>query len=519
MLFLYGANVFLGDLNQDEGWYLYAAKLVGKGEMPYVDFAFTQGPLMPYVYSLANPMVERWGVAGGRCFTMILGIAGTFLAALLAARLAPPGRRNVAAIMAFSLVGINVYQTYFTSVVKTYALAGLLITLGYCMLVFAWESRSRLYLVLAGAFLAMAAGTRFSAAVVAPVVVVGLLAGGVRRHLMDAAYFIAGYFLVSVVVFLPFFIRAPDALWFALYEYHSQRSGGKPLSVLAGKAGFISRVAQAYFVAAGAFVAIVLYRLFAAQQERLYEKLLAMPQDEHDGGDDRLPERSLILIVWASIAIVSLVHLLTPFPYDDYQVVIYPLAAAAVARMLSRIAGTPMRQAWLAACVFLLCVGSAFSSPINQKWFVTGRDRIWWPLKTESPLAKLHRVGAEIRRLAQPGATVLTQDPYIAVEAGLNLPPGLEMGPFSYFPDLDTEKAGKLRVLNGPMLCEVIMTTDARVAAFSEFGFAIKSPEVVEVPMAEQDNFRALLEDRYSLVTEEDCFGQGETKLKIYRIK
>ena len=63
------ANLYFGDLNQDEGWYLYAARQVHEGELPYRDFAFTQGPMLPLVYSLAYPLVERWGVAGGRLFT------------------------------------------------------------------------------------------------------------------------------------------------------------------------------------------------------------------------------------------------------------------------------------------------------------------------------------------------------------------------------------------------------------------------------------------------------------------
>ena len=33
--------VLFGSLNQDEGWYLYAAQLAGEGKMLYRDFFFT----------------------------------------------------------------------------------------------------------------------------------------------------------------------------------------------------------------------------------------------------------------------------------------------------------------------------------------------------------------------------------------------------------------------------------------------------------------------------------------------
>ena len=44
------AAVWLGGLNQDEGWYLYAANLLAEGKILYRDFFFTQGPAMPEAY-------------------------------------------------------------------------------------------------------------------------------------------------------------------------------------------------------------------------------------------------------------------------------------------------------------------------------------------------------------------------------------------------------------------------------------------------------------------------------------
>ncbi len=40
------------EINLDEGWYLYASKLVYEGKMLYKDFAYTQGPVFPYVYGI-----------------------------------------------------------------------------------------------------------------------------------------------------------------------------------------------------------------------------------------------------------------------------------------------------------------------------------------------------------------------------------------------------------------------------------------------------------------------------------
>ncbi|MBU1855533.1 MAG: hypothetical protein KKC28_00945, partial [Verrucomicrobia bacterium] len=128
---LSAANLYLGDLNQDEGWYLYAAQLVASGQWPYVDFAFTQGPVMPLVYSWFEPVIRNFGLAGGRMITAIIGLVSAALAALLAIRLAPLRLRAGAALTTFILISVNVYQSYFCTVVKTYSLTALLLMLGF----------------------------------------------------------------------------------------------------------------------------------------------------------------------------------------------------------------------------------------------------------------------------------------------------------------------------------------------------------------------------------------------------
>ena len=52
-------NLYRGQLNQDEGWYLYASGLVADGQLPYVDFCYTQGPVLPFVYTLADGWVQH----------------------------------------------------------------------------------------------------------------------------------------------------------------------------------------------------------------------------------------------------------------------------------------------------------------------------------------------------------------------------------------------------------------------------------------------------------------------------
>ena len=53
---LAAVNVWFGPLNADEGWYLLAAQNVSRGMVPYRDFLYTQGPVLPFVYGAFGSM-------------------------------------------------------------------------------------------------------------------------------------------------------------------------------------------------------------------------------------------------------------------------------------------------------------------------------------------------------------------------------------------------------------------------------------------------------------------------------
>jgi hypothetical protein len=169
----------------------------------------------------------------------------------------------------------------------------------------------------------------------------------------------------------------------------------------------------------------------------------------------------------------------------------------------------------LALGVLCLCTAASFSSPVTEKWFIGERDRIWWPLRKETPLQTLQKTAALLRTLMKPGDLLLTQDPYLAVEAGMRLPAGLELGPFSYFPDWSRERVAACHVLNRERFGELLRTCEAPVAAFSGYGLAIAAPAIQELPAAEQAELRALVLERYGAFRTVERFGQVGTALVI----
>ena len=220
--------------------------------------------------------------------------------------------------------------------------------------------------------------------------------------------------------------------------------------------------------------------------------------------------------IGSGVALVTALHLLAPFPYDDYQAAVYPALVLLVSLHLpARIpeAGRPR----LAAAVGGVCLLFALSSPQIQDWFSAGRDRIWWRVKPRPDLAVLRETARHLKTLDPDAETLLTTDAYLAVEAGLDVPRGLEMGPFSYFPDMPTDRAARLRVLNPEQLRTLIRDTDAPLAALSGYSFTIHSPAITELSADEQRRIRDTLETHYRPVSTVHPFGQAGTRLEILR--
>lgn len=507
------ANLLMGDLNQDEGWYVYAGLSVADGKLPYRDFAFTQGPLLPLVYSLAAPVVEAFGLGGARAVTWIFG----FLSALLAARLCRRLGGPAAGVIVFALIALNVYQSYFTTVVKTYALCAVFMMAGFYALGRWIDSRRAFWIALAGAGLAAAAGTRLSSGVLLPLVGLWLMFQPKRWGRWGWLWFGIGGGVTLLAVFLPLYIAAPEGFMFGLVEYHTLRKAGSFVYSMVLKAGFVSRLVQVYFVAAG-----LLVLLAAAKWWR--------PFKGQDTGYHQSDVFHFVRLLWCSAAAVTLVHVTAPFPYDDYQVPVFPVLAAAVAVSWAYAvrawstepyrwqAGVeprdPAGMNWFVWGVVALCAAAAFSSQINQDWMIAGRDRIWWKMKPQPSLIQLRTVASDIRARHGDGP-MLTQDTYLAVEARMKVPAGWEMGPFSYYPDMSDERAAALHLVNHRKLLDDLANQPASVAAFSGYSLSIASPEVLPLDEARRAELESVVARRFELVREVPTFGQAGTTLRI----
>lgn len=477
------AAIWMGGLNQDEGWYLYAAQLVSEGQWPYRDFFYTQGPLMPLVYSAFSWVWRFWGILGARVFNFAVGAFGLLLAVVLVRRLVPPERRGLAGTIVFFLLGSNLYHLYYLAIPKTYALAGLFTIAGFLFLALAAEGRKALALV-AGLSLAFAAGTRISLGALLAVCGVWLL---MSRQWKSLVLFCIGGFAGLALVYGPFLFD-PDARTgiIAAQAYHAARGGFDPVWTV----GSFSRLVRWYlpvFVLLG--IGLVLR--------------VACPNPR----EGAKPADFALLPFWGFLAVFT-VQMLAPFPYEDYQVPVMGLLAV-VATVLFTSTSTSTSTFHLDLFPLLLVLGmtwaGSFGSPLLEQWSTNGQDRFWSLKKQKSELAQLRDVAREIEAMDPGGKDIFTQDLYLAIETGRKVPKGLEMGPFAMLSDREWR--------------QLLSASTCRVAALSGYAFAIRPPLCDERPVEQQLEYWSLLKRHYKLVMREENFGQNHTTLLVLERK
>jgi len=483
---LAAAAVWLGGLNQDEGWYLYAAGCVADGRMPYRDFFYTQGPLMPIVYSAFAGVWSAAGLLGARVLTLLVGIAGLVAFAALAHRLAPEGRKREAAALVAVFLANNLYHLYYLAIPKTYALATLFVAVGFCLFARSADAlRSRsaaLFAAGAGFALAASAGTRISLGALLAVVGFALLLGR-RQFGMRYVWFGLGGALGLALIYGPFLAdsAAREGL-LAAQRSHAARGDGRLDLVWA--VGSLSRLVRWYMPVFAALAACAVTFLALRRKPAL-----------SCGG----------WVALAGFGAVFGVQMLAPFPYEDYQVPVMGLLAVFAALLLVSCAPTAktLSFAVLAALVTTWC--GSFGSPLLEKWMTDGQDRFWSLKKTSCELAQLRGVARQIEALDPGGKDLLTQDLYLAIETRRKVPNGLEMGPFAMLDDAAWRK--------------LLESAPCKVAALSGYSFAVEPPACNERPVEQQRAYHGIVRKNYAYIAKVDRFGQNATTLILLKRK
>ncbi len=117
-------------IDGDEGFYLLASRLVLNGKAPYLDFFYTQAPLLPYAYALWFKLTGLSWISA-RTFA---ALQSALLGGLIYAHVGRETQKWLAGFAAVILFGSSSLIFAWFPIVKTFPLATPFLFLAYMIL-------------------------------------------------------------------------------------------------------------------------------------------------------------------------------------------------------------------------------------------------------------------------------------------------------------------------------------------------------------------------------------------------
>ena len=206
-------------IDGDEGFYLLASRLVMQHKAPYLDFFYTQAPLLPYAYAAWFRFTGiSWFAA--RVFS---ALQAAVLGGLLYEHVCRETGKWIAGLAAVVLFASSSFIFAWFPIVKTFPLASLFLFLAYVIFVRRSQSSSGWWIAAAGVLFGLSVDTRSYVVAVAPVFLWWIFRQNRKRWLARLPWF-AGGFSIGIIPSLILFWASPDAYLFNNLGYHAMRS-------------------------------------------------------------------------------------------------------------------------------------------------------------------------------------------------------------------------------------------------------------------------------------------------------
>lgn len=266
-LFLSRFRVIAGD----EGFYVMAARLVGEGKLPYLDFFYPQMPLMPFLYGAWLSLFGNGWIEVRALSAIFAALTGLFLYWHITSSM---GR-------SFGLFSIILYLTSELVIsefviVKTYSSTSFFVFASYLLLSRRGPVTASVALA-AGALLGLGINVRLTMLGLLPIFIMPILLGaevvGKRGKLV--VMFSTGVVLASALAILLFYADN-QAFWFNNLGYHLERTNSslpelwaKRWQVLFTIIGLESSARYDGFSLAFLFWGNLIYGVFCAARLRL----------------------------------------------------------------------------------------------------------------------------------------------------------------------------------------------------------------------------------------------------------
>ena len=490
-----------GVVNRDEGWYLYAGRLVYDGKVPYRDFAFFQGPVLPYLYGFPQWLFGP-SLLVGRLTSLVLILASFALLVRVARMIAGPSAGN----WTLGLLCFNPALLSAGTLARSEAATTLLCAVA--LLCFYAYRRGTPALLLAPAALLLASGARI---IVLPtfLVMTALIwwrtPATARERLIAAGALVGELALIAMPLLL-----SPRRAVFDLWSSQMWRSSQwlpsadrDQLADLISRLRDMQSVWAAYFVLVVPLIALLAYLMLRAGEGW-------RPQWPKADGDPL----SNYLMISGLAALMFLPYLgASPFepryfvPSSAYLTVV--VAAAAVQLPMSR--GLEAFRPFFARLLLLLLM---LAAP-----FYLAQSQIFFRFR-HPDLMQTRDVAEIVASHLDKGDELMTFDATLAVEADRPLMPRLEMAQFSYWPRMELGSAASRGVLNQEQLRGALSSGIPKVVAFTEVDLLIialdTDPSLASASRPPPLNVLPELAVNYKLDQTISNYGQFRDKLYIY---
>ncbi len=474
-----------GTIHLDEGAYLYAANAVYRGEVLYRDFFFLQPPVHSYIYGLFQLVYP--GLFTGRLTSMLLGLITLIYLAKTARTLGD----RYSDVIFLALITSNLFQIYFFTITRLYALTSALIAVSYYFI--AGNVRSRLFNHTASAlFISIAVATRLTILPVLPMFWLYFLMKG--SNFKERVIPLIGSAGVLLLVFLPYaFWAGVDRLWFNLLGMNLSLHSNNIVANILQKCRASSQMVGFYFFPFIMTIPLLNGALRIVTKKPLKEiwRLLVQPKP----------------FMWLISLTIVAVHITAKIYQVSYQTIIMPQIMCLLAVSWSSIFRSSNNSVRRMFTVLFVsgCILSALSYGPRSLDMIEGKMPLF-ALKAQANFIRNHT--DEQDKLFSADSALM------AVESNRRLLKG--MAASDLFPSWDSAKCKYYNVLNFSIMENYIDEKSAKLLLYGDGSFTLSLPYLEPIPGEIRKSFLEKVEEHYTLIrTFPNLFIPG-TKTYVY---
>lgn len=462
-------HVKFGAMNVDEGFYAAATRAAWQGEMPYRDFGFTQPPLVAYANA---PLLAAtgFGLFQQRAVNGLWAALAVSLSAWLVFRRG--GRAS--ALLLIALFALAPPWMYFIHLGKTYAVTSFIAIAATAIFLLAPSGPKKICAL--SALAAIGIGCRLPAAPFFGILWLANLFEAGRPHLRQIGLAVAALAISAAIVFLPFYLVAPERFVFWVFDFHRI---SVPMKDWRLTWNVIVSLAPAVWLLALASIA---------------------PPSARRAGWQR--EHAVLLAACAGLAF----NLLPRGTYEEYGVpFLLPLATASLALLHPVVSSFSLRRSILFTLP-LLAAPFVVAPAVNWTHLSEPQRHlpsVFLPPNTPPYHFELpERIAAArdvVQRLLPPDQPFVGSAIILGTETGHEIPPRFRMGAFSMSFDYERDRAHALHLATADDFERYLRDIDSPLVVFHtnpKFNFAWSVPSFTAQPEENWREFDRLL-NRY----------------------